>query len=163
MHTGLRQGPLSDVPRGLRPRTPKSIFHHFSSISLSAIQFNGRDSETGPISAPHSAVLKRFRKQLGAPNFGGQFRGRKRQRLQSFEVLRPIVSERETSHSPTNRVAVWWTCGPFFDLLTPKRGGRITKLFHPLEGTITMLKWRTRVNRTFLSRVHKVTMVNPFK
>ncbi len=106
LHTGLRQGPLSDVPRGLRPRTPKSIFHYFSSISLSAIQVNGRDSETGPISAPHSAVLKRFRKQLGAPNFGGQFRGRKRQRLQSFEVLRPIVSEREMSHSRTNRVAV---------------------------------------------------------
>ncbi len=84
-------------------------------------------------------------------------------RIPNLEDLRPVFSEWETYHSPTNRVEVWWTCGPFFDLLTPKGGRRVTKLFRPLEGTVTIRKWRTRVNRTFLSRVHEVTMVNPFK
>ncbi len=97
--------------RGLKPMIPKSLFYYFGSIFLSAIQVNGKDSETDPISAPHSAVLKRFRKQLGAPNFGIQFRGIWLQMLQSFEVLRPVVSEWETSHSPTNHAAVWRTLG----------------------------------------------------
>ncbi len=63
----------------------------------------------------------------------------------------------------TNLVAVWQTRGPFFDLLTPKGGRRVTKLFHPLEGTVTIRKCRTRVNRSLLSCVHEHTMVNAFK
>ncbi len=104
-----------------------------------------------------------FCKVLEPRGSGPCVRGPYLTRIPNLEDLRPVFSERETSHSPTNRVAVWRTRSPFVDLLTPKGGRRVTKLFRPLEGTVTIRKWRTRVNQTFLSRVHVVTMVNPFK
>ncbi len=83
-------------------------------------------------------------------------------RIPNLEDLRPVFSERETSHSPTNRVAVWRTRGPFVDLLTPKGDRRVTN-FSAHSRAVMIRKWRTRGNRSFLSRVHEHTMVNAFK
>ncbi len=104
-----------------------------------------------------------FSKVLEPRGSGPCIRGPYLTRIPNLEDLQPVFSERETSHSPTNRVAVWRTRSPFVDLLTPKGGRRVTKLFRPFEGTVTIRKWRTRGNRSFLSRVHEHTMVNAFK
>lgn len=40
-------------------------------------------------------------------------------KILNLKVLRTFIFEWETSHLPTNCVALWRTCCPCFDLLTP--------------------------------------------
>ncbi len=162
-HTELRQEPRSDVLKGPGPETPKSIFPHFSYVSLSAIEFNRRDPETGPILARGAAGHKMLKKPPRPSNSGARMRGPRRRRVPSFEVVRPSVSVRGTSRFPFKRVMVWWTCAPFFDLLTPKQGRTVTGLFRPAEGVPSRHRLRIRLNRTLPSRVHETARPNPFK
>ncbi len=52
---------------------------------------------------------------------GPRARGPSGARISNLGALRPIVSERGTSRFPFKRVPFWWTCAPFFDLLTPRK------------------------------------------
>ncbi len=162
-NTKLRQEPRSDVPKGPGPRTPKSIFPHFSYVSLSAIEFNRRDPENTPDFARRAAGHKMLKKPLRPSNLGARMRGPRGRRVPSFEVVRPSVSVRGTSRFPFKRVTVWWTRAPFFDLLTPKQGRTVTGLFRPAEGVPPRHRLRIWLDRTLASRVHETARPNLFK
>ncbi len=163
LHTELRQEPRSDVPKEPGPGTPKSIFPHFSYVSLSAIEFNRRDPETGLILARRAAAHKMLKKPPRPSNSGARMRGPRRRRMPSFEAVRPFVSVRGTSRFSFKRVTVWWTCAPFFDLLTPKQGRTVPRLFRPVEGVPSRQIFKFRLDPTLASRVHETARPNPFK
>ncbi len=68
-----------------------------------------------------------------------------------------------TSRFSFKRVMVWWTRAPFFDLLTPKQGRTVTRLFRPAEGVPSRQIYQFRLDPTFATRVHETTRPNPFK
>ncbi len=90
-------------------------------------------------------------------------RGPRRQRVPSFEVVRPSVSVRGTSRFPFKRVTVWWTCAPFFELLTPKQGRTVTRLFRPVEGVPSRQIFKFQLDPTLANRVQETARSNPFK
>ncbi len=143
-HTELRQEPRNDVPKGPGPGTPKSIF-------------------PGPILARRAAGHKMLKKPPRPSNSGARMRGPRRRRVPSFEVVRPSVSVRGTSRFPFKRVTVWWTRGPFFDILTPKQGRTFTGRFRPTEGIPPRQIFQFRLDPTLANRVHETARPNPFK
>ncbi len=94
---------------------------------------------------------------------GPRLRGPSGARISNLGALRPIVSEQGTSRFPFKSVPFWWTRAPFFDLLTPKEGRRVTRLFRPVEGVPSRQRFQFRLDRTLASRVHETARPNPFK
>ncbi len=162
-HTELRQEPRSDVPKGPGHGTPNFFFPSFSYVSLSAIEFNRSDPDTGPILARRAAGHKMLKKPPRPSNSGVRMRGTRRRSVPSFEVVRTSVSVRGTSRFPFKHVTVWWTRAPFFDLLTPKQVRTVTRLFRPVEGVPLRQIFQFQLDPTLANRVHETARPNPFK
>ncbi len=122
------------MPKEPGPGTPKSIFPHFSYVSLSAIEFNRRDPETGLILARRAAAHKMLKKPPRPSNSGARMRGPRRRRMPSFEACATFRLRTGDVPLLIKRVTVWWTCAPFFDLLTPETRSYGPETFPPGRG-----------------------------
>ncbi len=136
------------------------IFHMSLCLPLNSI---GETLKQARFWRDAQAGHKMLKKPPRPSNSGARMRGPRRRRMPSFEAVRPFVSVRGTSRFSFKRVTVWWTCAPFFDLLTPKQGRTVPRLFRPVEGVPSRQIFKFRLDPTLASRVHETARPNPFK
>ncbi len=93
-------------------------------------------------------------------SYGSALRGRERgaPEMRESRISRPYDPSSPNGGRPASHLSAYRFGGralPFFDLLTPKEGRRVTRLFRPAKGVRSRQRLQFRLDRTLASRVHE--------